>query len=187
MKRLITICLIAVLMSGLVLLSCTTPGSLSDPVINITMGQIQPEAVRAHIRFLADDLLEGRGTGTHGYQLAANYVAAHFEALGLEPAGTDGSYFQTVPLRKVDLEPDRSSLKLVKDGQPQTLKYAEDYLLDGWVANNFRDAKTGVAAPVVFVGFGITSPEVDYDDYAGVDPRKDSGHAVLLRAVHLST
>jgi hypothetical protein len=171
MKKLTTICLVASLLPGLGLLSCTAPGGFSEKPVNAALERIRPEAIRAHIRFLADDLLEGRGTGTRGYQLAANYVAAHFEALGLEPAGTDSSYFQTVPLRKVDLEPGRSSLTFVKEGQPQILKYAEDYLLDAWVANNFRDAETGVAAPVVFVGFGITAPEVDYDDYAGVDVR----------------
>ena len=50
--------------------------------------------------FLADDLLEGRGTGTRGYQLAANYVRAQFEEMGLKPAGVNGTYFQNVRFRK---------------------------------------------------------------------------------------
>ena len=144
---------------------------LSDEVVNSAMEEIRPEAMRAHIRFLADDLLEGRGTGTRGYQLAANYVAARFEALGLEPAGVNGTYFQPVPLRKVDLEPGRSSMSVSRNGQVLTLTYAEDYLLDTWMANNFQDAETSVAAPVVFAGYGVTAPELDYDDYANVDVR----------------
>ena len=60
--------------------------------------------------FLADDLLEGRGTGTRGYQLAANYVRAQFEEMGLKPAGVGGSYFQTVHFRKIELLRDKSSL-----------------------------------------------------------------------------
>jgi hypothetical protein len=143
----------------------------SDEVVNTTMDEIRPEAMRAHIRFLADDLLEGRGTGTRGYQVAANYVAAHFEALGLEPAGVDGTYFQPVPLRKVDLEPGRSSMSVSRNGQVHTLTYAEDYLLDAWKANNLQDAETSVTAPVVFAGHGVTAPELDYDDYANVDAR----------------
>ena len=146
------------------------PGS-SDDVVNAAMDEIRPEAMRAHIRFLADDLLEGRGTGTRGYQLAANYVAAHFEALGLEPAGEDGTYFQPVPLRKVDLDPGRSSMSLSRNGRVQTLTYEEDYLLDTWMANNFQDAETSVTAPVVFVGYGVTAPELGYDDYVDVDVR----------------
>ena len=119
------------------------PGT-SDEVINAAMAEIRPEAMRAHIRFLADDLLEGRGTATRGYQLAANYVAARFEALGLEPAGVDGTFFQPVPLRKVDLEPGMSSMSLSRNGRTLTLTYAEDYLLDTWLANNFQDAETSV-------------------------------------------
>lgn len=167
MKKLIIICLVAGLVVGLSLLSCTKPGGLSDPAVNAALEQIQPEVICAHIRFLADDLLEGRGTGTRGYQLAANYVAAHFEALGLEPAGTNGSYFQAVPLRKVDVIPSKSSLMLVRGDQSQTLKYAEDYMMEGEFLRN----EVSVAAPVVFVGFGVTAPELDYDDYAGVDVR----------------
>lgn len=167
MKKLIIICLIAGFALGLGLLSCTTPSGFSDPAVNTALEQIQPEAVRAHIRFLADDLLEGRGTGTRGYQLAANYVAAHFEALGLEPAGADGTYFQAVPLRKVDVVPSESSLTLVRGDQSQVLKYAEDYLMEG----EFLRKNVSTAAPVVFVGFGVTAPELEYNDYAGVDVR----------------
>jgi hypothetical protein len=167
MKKLMTICLVAGLAIGLGLLTCTKPGGLSEPAVNAALEQIQPEAIRAHIRFLADDLLEGRGTGTRGYQLAANYVTAHFEVLGLEPAGTNGTYFQTVPLRKVDMVPTESSLTLVRGDQSQKLTYAEDYVMQ----DEFLRKDVGAAAPVVFVGFGVTAPELDYDDYAGVDVR----------------
>ena len=61
---------------------------------------IRPAALRAHVGFLADDLLEGRGTATRGHEIAARYVAAQFEALGLEPAGTGGTWFQKVPMRE---------------------------------------------------------------------------------------
>src|SRR5579864_6414992 len=79
------------------------------------MAAIRAEAIGAHVRFLADDLLEGRGTGTRGYELAAKYVATQFEALGLEPAGIDHTYYQPVPLRKVELTPEHSSITLVRN------------------------------------------------------------------------
>src|SRR5580704_7081708 len=63
---------------------------------------IRPEAIRADMRFLADDLLEGRGTGTRGHEIAAKFMASEFEAMGLEPAGDNGSYFQSVPLRATE-------------------------------------------------------------------------------------
>jgi len=167
MKTSITMCLVAGLVLGLGLPTCTGTGNLTDPAVSAALDKIRPEAIRAHIRFLADDLLEGRRPGTRGYQLAANYVAAHFEALALEPAGTNGSYFQEVPLRKVDVVPSDSSLILVRSDQLQTLKYAEDYLMSGEYLRN----KIDVSAHVVFVGFGVTAPELKYDDYASVDVR----------------
>ena len=81
-------------------------------------------------------------------------VAAQFETAGLKPAGTDGSFFQPVPLRKVDLEPGKSSLSLTRNDRTQILTYAKDYQLGGWVANNFKDAETTVTAPMVFVAYG---------------------------------
>src|SRR5882672_3693724 len=63
------------------------------------MQWIRPEAIRADMRFLSDDLLEGRGTGSHGYDIAAKYMGAEFEGMGLEGAGENGTYFQSVPLR----------------------------------------------------------------------------------------
>jgi Zn-dependent M28 family amino/carboxypeptidase len=129
--------------------------------------QIRPAGIRAHMEFLADDLLEGRGTGTRGYQLAANYVRAQFEELGLKPAGTNGSYFQDVPFRRITLVPESSSVSVKESGQEQKLAYEKDYVLRG------DPLKTDavVDAPVVFVGFGVTAPEFGYDDYAGADTK----------------
>jgi len=75
---------------------------------------ITAEGIRAHVEFLADDLLEGRGTGTRGYELAANYVASQFRALGLEPAGDDASYFQQVTFRRSHVVPEGTSLVLIQ-------------------------------------------------------------------------
>jgi hypothetical protein len=129
--------------------------------------QIRPEGIRAHMEFLADDLLEGRGTGTRGYQLAANYVRAQFEGMGLKPAGVNGSYFQNVRFRQMELVREQSSLTVKRDGSGRTLTMDQDYLMRGHPLLTDATAE----APVVFVSYGVTAPQFDYDDYAGVDVR----------------
>jgi hypothetical protein len=64
------------------------------------MNAIRPDAIRAHMRFLSDSLLQGRGTGTPGYEIAARYVATELETMSLQAAGLNGRWYQTVPLRK---------------------------------------------------------------------------------------
>ena len=126
---------------------------------------IRPEAIRADMRFLADDLLEGRATGTRGHEIAAKFMASQFEAMGLEPSGENGTYFQRVPLRSTRPDPERTTLRIVSGGKEQALVFREDFLTGG----DPDRAETSVEAPVVYVGFGVTAPEQHYDDYAGVD------------------
>jgi len=137
-----------------------------DAEVDRALSRIRPEAIRAHMRFLADDLLEGRGTGSRGYELAAKYVAARFEALGLAPAGTGGGFFQPVPLRRTTTVTSQCSLTLIRDGKRTELKFGEDYLLSG---STLAAADSQVTAPLVFAGFGVAAPELGYDDYAGLD------------------
>ena len=134
------------------------------------MDAIRPEAIRAHMRFLSDSLLQGRAPGTPGYEIAARYVASQLEAAGLHPAGANGSWYQNVPLRKSVVDDSKSSLVLATTGHQdksgeQTLVPLKDYVLVG----DLNRTDTSVGARVVFVGFGITAKERDYDDYAGVD------------------
>jgi Zn-dependent M28 family amino/carboxypeptidase len=130
-----------------------------------TLQLIRPDAIRAHMQFLSDDLMEGRETGTRGYMLAANYIRSQFEALGLKPGGTDGSYFQQVPLRRSQLIREQSSLVVNRDGKKIKLVWDKDFAMRG----NALYEKTTVNAPVVFVGYGVSAPQFKHDDYAGVD------------------
>jgi hypothetical protein len=139
----------------------------SDYPPNELLQRITAEGLRAHMAFLADDLMEGRGTGTRGYQLAANYVRAQFEQMGLKPAGVNGSYFQNVRFRKIELLRDKSSLMVKHDGAARTLIIDKDYVMGG----DPLSADTTAEGQVVFVGFGVSAPEFDYDDYAGIDVR----------------
>lgn len=131
------------------------------------MAKIGPAAIRADMRFLADDLLEGRGTGARGYDIAAAFVATRFEGLGLEPAGERGTYFQSVPLRSLCVDEPTSSFSVVQKGKERTLKLRQDFILGG----NPGIAESAVEAPVVFVGYGVSAPELGYDDYKHVDAK----------------
>lgn len=139
--------------------------------VDIATKVIRPEQIRAHIRFLADSLLEGRFPGTPGYDIAARYVATQLEGMGLRP-GASGGWFQNVPFAKAVTDEAASSLVLTVNGKEQKLVDAKDYIFSTWFASpasKSGKAESGVTAPVVFVGFGVTAPEQNYDDYAGVD------------------
>jgi Zn-dependent M28 family amino/carboxypeptidase len=127
---------------------------------------VDPEKIRAHVRFLAHDLLEGRGPGTRGGQLAAEYIATQFALAGARPAGDDGTYFQNVPFIAVHTDVDKTSFTFVPaNGAPIDLKYGEDYL----TKNQTGAATADLDAPIVFVGYGIDAPEYQWNDFTGVD------------------
>lgn len=123
--------------------------------------------IESDVRFLADDLLEGREAGTRGYDLASLYVAQRMRALGLAPAGDDGSYFQRVPMLRGVRQADGSALVIVRDGREHALRFRDDFL----PGVNVNEAQASVDAPAVFVGQGVHAPELQHDDFAGVDVR----------------
>jgi hypothetical protein len=147
----------------LALAGAQPPGVPAD--VQNAMDHFSKPALRANMRFLADDLLEGRGTGTRGQEIAAHYVAAQFEAFGLEPGGVSGSYFQTVPFREVRTDPAGCEASITRNGQTTRLKWGEDFLTGG----DPVQTDVSVEAPLVLVGFGVVNPGRDYDSYKGVD------------------
>jgi Zn-dependent M28 family amino/carboxypeptidase len=124
---------------------------------------VDPNVIRAHLEFLADDALEGRRPGTRGGELAAKYIAAQFQRLGLEPAGDSATYFHRVPI--ITLTP--SPTVRLTSPSPSELVYRTDYVL--WSMRN--DSTTNVKGELVFVGYGIVAPEYDWNDYRGVDAK----------------
>jgi hypothetical protein len=88
-----------------------------------------------------------------------------FEAMGLKPAGVDGTYYQRVPLRQITVEPDKCAVSITENGSTWQLKWGDDFVTRGNASNPDSSAE----APVVFVGYGVTTPDGKYDDYAGVD------------------
>lgn len=131
------------------------------------MAAIRAERIRGGMRFLADDALEGRGTGSRGHEIAAKYVAAEFEAAGLAPAGEGGTYFQTVPLRASRPDEGATGLTLIRGGKEEKLVFRQDFIAPGDPGR----ADTSVEAPVIYVGGGVTALEQNYDDYKGVDAK----------------
>jgi Zn-dependent M28 family amino/carboxypeptidase len=132
-------------------------GEPSLPLINT-------RAIDAHLKYLADDLLEGRAPATRGGRLAAKYVAAAFEALGLEPGGPSGSYFQPVALVGMTPQP---TLAWGKGSDTATPRYRDDFV--AWAER--PEEHIAVDGDVVFVGYGIRAPEWQWDDYKGVPLR----------------
>ena len=131
------------------------------------MNSIDPERIRAHVRFLADDLLEGRGTGQRGGDIAAKYIATEFALYGLKPAGDNGTYMQKVPMVGVTTQPQSSFSIVPNSGAPVNLKFGSDYV----ASNETHQPDVEVNADVVYVGYGIEAPEYKWDDYKGVDVR----------------
>ncbi len=127
--------------------------------------KMDKEKIRAHVKYLASDALEGRGTGQKGGDVAADYIAAQFKSYGLKPGSEAGTYFQNVQMVGVKTLPETTFTLVPAKGQPVELKNLDDF-----VTNNESQADSAnFDAPIVFVGYGITAPEYQWDDYKGFD------------------
>jgi len=131
------------------------------------MQTINPEHIRWHVKFLSHDLLEGRGTGQRGGDIAAEYMATQFAEDGLKPAGDNGSYLQKVPLVGITTLPETQFTLLPKRGPAMNLKPLDEYV----AYDQTQQSQSDVDADIVFVGYGIEAPEYKWDDYKGVNVR----------------
>jgi Zn-dependent M28 family amino/carboxypeptidase len=129
------------------------------------METISGDRIRAQVRFLSHDLLEGRGTGQRGGDIAAEYIATQFATYGLKPAGEHGTYFQKVPMVGITPEAATTLAFVSSDGKTTSLKPLDQYV----AYDQTQQAQSEVDAPIVFVGYGISAPEYNWDDYKGVD------------------
>ncbi len=143
----------------------TAPGAPmpeTPPVPNETAAG---QRIEADVRHLADDRLAGRETGTPGFDLAAEHVATRFTQIGLQPAGDDGGWFQRVPLvRAVPLR-EGAALSVARNGRTIALRLGDQFL----PMPDFNRAEASVTAQAVFVGQAIHAPELQHDDFDGVD------------------
>ena len=143
------------------------------PGVSAALQSIDPERIRAHVRFLADDLLEGRGPGTRGGDIAANYIATQFALYGLKPAGDDGTYLQKVAFTGVLTQPGSAMSLQPAKGAPADLKLGDDYV----TSNQTQTDSVDFDAPIVYVGYGIDAPEYKWNDFKGVDVK---GKVILV-------
>lgn len=135
------------------------------PAAFAEMKGIDPERIRAHVRFLSHDLLEGRGTGQRGGDIAAEYIATQFALYGLKPAGDNGTYLQKVPMVGLETQPATTFSVVPDSGEVMSLRRFDDYV----ATDNSQNAESVVDAPLVYVGYGISAPEYQWDDYKGTD------------------
>ncbi|XBQ14977.1 MAG: M28 family metallopeptidase [Oceanicaulis sp.] len=147
--------------SALVLSACATGASETQIAApDGVQAEVSASAIEAHIRFLADDLMEGRSAGERGYDLAANYVEAQYRVIGLQPGGTDG-YRAAVPLQTMTPVPEMARFAI--DGEAMTP--GEDFIVSASAHHDESD----VTAPAVFAGYGLVAPEYGFDAYDGLD------------------
>lgn len=137
------------------------------PAAISALQKIDPEHIRAHVRFLSHDLLEGRGTGQRGGDIAAEYIATQFWLDGLKAAGDNGTFFQQVSFVGITPGAETTFDLVPSKGDTQKLKPLDDYV----AYDQTQHASDDIDAPIVYVGYGIDAPEYQWDDYKGVDVR----------------
>jgi Zn-dependent M28 family amino/carboxypeptidase len=148
------------ILSTLLMVACQ-----SDQIQKKSEVSADASRIKSHLRFLSDDLLEGRDTGARGHEIASLYIAAEFEKYGLTPAGDDGTYMQRVHFVQADIDQSSIRLSLKSPQGDVTLNYPKQFL----TYPNPLEERTQMAGKLVFVGYGIIAPELQHDDYQDVD------------------
>jgi Zn-dependent M28 family amino/carboxypeptidase len=137
----------------------------ADAGIRKAEASVKPENIREQVKFISDDLFEGRYPGLRGGELAAKYIATQFALYGLKPAGDDGTFLQQINFVGMKVKPAETEFTVLGKGPAMKLTFGSDFV----VSNQTLTADTDIDAPIVFVGYGATAPEFGWDDYAGID------------------
>jgi Zn-dependent M28 family amino/carboxypeptidase len=173
MSKLLSVALLITL-TAIFLFAQAMPSTTMPPVPKIAglppaaeqaMVAIDSEKIRAQVKFLSHDLLEGRGTGQRGGDVAAQYIATQFELYRLKPAGDNGTFLQKVPMVGVTTEPSSTYSLLPAKGEPIVLRGKDDIV----AMDETSQPSTDIDAPIVWMGYGIDAPEFNWNDYKGVD------------------
>jgi hypothetical protein len=170
--------LLTIIAASLVLSACgksedaadtAAPQSAAEPAAESALDQglaeVGRDRIKSHLVYLASDGLKGRMTGTPEYDEAADYVARQFEEIGLEPGGEDDGWFQAVPMLARRIDVDSATVVFHQDGEEKAQRWKEDFVMGGDVVR----AETEITAEVVFAGFGVHAPDMNYSDYDGID------------------
>ena len=170
MKKLLPLLCISLL--GLLLAACDPPSETkTNPPVNekdnlaAATAAIDGNEVLQHIKTLSSDDFGGRAPGSPGEDLTASYLIDQFKKMGLKPGNPDGSYIQKVPM--VGIKPDPSATLTFKaGGKESSLKYKDDFV--AWTRHVDEYAAL-TNSELVFVGYGVSAPEFNWDDYKDVD------------------
>ncbi|MDX1498449.1 MAG: M20/M25/M40 family metallo-hydrolase [Woeseiaceae bacterium] len=144
------------------LAACSPPAGTPPPAAELPA--IDGAAIEAHVRLLADDLYEGREAGKRGYELAAKYVATEFRTLGLVPGAGD-SYFQPVRFRSANIVPGSRGMTVRSANGEREYETFTEYTSSARLSGDV----VSITAPLVFVGYGVNVPEIERNDYEGLD------------------
>ena len=168
-KTIVSMFVVWILLVGVSFGASATSGKLPavklPPAAFAAMKSIDAEHIRWQVRFLSHDLLEGRGTGQRGGDLAAEYIGTQFALYGLKAAGDNGTYLQKVPMVGIETKAETTFLLVPDSGEAMNLKYRDEYV----ATDESQNSESLVDAPIVFVGYGISAPEYNWNDYKGVD------------------
>jgi len=156
--------------ASLISLAALTGCNQSEEKVTTTQTTVaaekpKAENIKAHIAFLADDTLQGRDTGSDGYQIAANYVKSYFKQVGVKPMGEHDTYEQEVTFRKSMLVDGSASFAITNEAGEHPLEFQTDFIMSG----SALSTESSLTADTVFVGYGVISEDFGYNDYEGLD------------------
>jgi Zn-dependent M28 family amino/carboxypeptidase len=156
-----------VILTTVLIVACQPEQAKHQPEQVQQKSEVSADASRmkSHLKFLSDDLLEGRDTGARGHEIASLYIAAEFEKYGLKPAGIDGTYMQRVNFVQANIDQSSISLSLSGSQGEMALNYPKQFLTSA----NPVEELTQMAGKLVFVGYGIVAPELQHNDYQDID------------------
>lgn len=139
------------------------------PIASNTSGDINADDLHQRIRILADDAFEGRGPAAEKGELTADWIAAELDRVGVEPAGENGTWFQTVGMVEQSLDENASSVSFSGGASGETIaaEIRDNVVL--WTKKQDRQEASWTDSELVFVGYGVVAPEYGWDDYAGLD------------------
>lgn len=142
------------------------------------LNKVNPDDIKSHVDYLADDRLLGRKPGTPGYDMAVDYVVEQFKKIKVAPGGNDGSYLQKLNLLNASTHKDHASFILrYQNGQTENLNWGTDFIINPHFESDFVEME----AELVFAGYGIHAPEIGYSDYTNVNVKGKV--VVILRGV----
>ena len=124
-----------------------------------------PARFKAHMDFLASDLLKGRDTGSEGHEIASQYIASELAKMGIVPAGDDGGYMQRIEFKSTLLDIDSPKMHIEKNGKKYDLEFLNEFMVGG----NINRTHSEVTGELVFAGFGIDAPFLNYSDFSEID------------------